>query len=307
MTKSIRKAKGFTLVELLVVIGIIALLISILLPSLNAARESANTLKCASNLRQLTTALVMYANDNKGKFPPARNTIADVLDGTTQNNWFDAGRIGKYIPKSIVIGSNANTDNRRIAGQIMTCPTYYNKLNAVRCYAMNIWAASSVDSSSVNPISGDHPYGRFFDMKAKNSSQQLLMTETFAINPVSGTKVPYGDGNYANPTAGSYILSGPSASWVAQQWGAGPNVWSKSSPGGPTDAKTNVAWFVHRKASTKAGATGTNELNTPYGRVNMAFLDGHVSLVNHTDVADFVNNKSTMQVLWSPKDRELQK
>jgi prepilin-type N-terminal cleavage/methylation domain-containing protein len=61
------RREGFTLIELLVVIAIIAILMAILIPTLNRARELGKRATCLSNLKQLTLAWIMYADDNEGR------------------------------------------------------------------------------------------------------------------------------------------------------------------------------------------------------------------------------------------------
>jgi len=89
-------AAAFTLVELLVVIGIIAILISILLPTLGRARESAATAQCLSNLRQIGQGMYMYANEAKGAIIPAW-VRKNPAGGRGEETWATLLCAAKYV------------------------------------------------------------------------------------------------------------------------------------------------------------------------------------------------------------------
>ncbi|MGQ9731654.1 MAG: type II secretion system protein, partial [Candidatus Zipacnadales bacterium] len=80
-----RRNQGFTLIELMIVIAIIAILAAILFPVFNSARRKSLQASCVSNLRQLTTAMKMYAQDSDDRFPyalyadPQRSAWGDVI------------------------------------------------------------------------------------------------------------------------------------------------------------------------------------------------------------------------------------
>ena len=131
---------GFTLVELLVVIGIIAVLIGIILPVLGGARRAAETAQCLSNLRQIGQAFNIYAAENKQYVIPGHIRQQPSFGGRGEETWFTMLVAKGYIKGADQIDYNPPTPDENLPGDnawgtdtsagntVFRCPTGTDKL-----------------------------------------------------------------------------------------------------------------------------------------------------------------------------------
>lgn len=303
--------RAFTLIELLVVIAIIALLIGILLPALGKARDSARDVLCKTNERQLVTALMVYATDFNGKFPPI--LAGGIVDPETNKRnmiWYDETRIGKYLPQ--MNDSNllpGNAENNTVGGGVMQCP---NHQSAGRSYSMNFWAASagswrnrSSGGVEVFPpgsnavVANENLLGRGFDTNVDFPTKMLLMGEAWGTFPSEDTSKPrvwFANGQIGYiGTPGLRFGGGNGLGGFAFP---NLNFTSLAPESGGVFPKSYLPYYRHPRR--------TNEFSALKGGTNIGFADGHVEQFTFSKLVNASTGKSTKAVLWSPLDFDME-
>jgi prepilin-type processing-associated H-X9-DG protein/prepilin-type N-terminal cleavage/methylation domain-containing protein len=261
---------GFTLVELLVSMGIIATLMGMLMPAFGRARAQANLISCMSRERQLLQALSAYAAMSRGRYPP--NTVSP----SPGCFWNDSALLG--IKSDTLYSTDTPGTN---VGTIFTCPM---DQFSVRTYAMNVWASSFVFIAPL-PTSIRSTWaksGSFWNQGVRRAPSMILLTETWSSALEQ-------NGIYK---CGNCI--GESAVDPAARFGANGGVSPALNEGPWGTANSEVSFALHRIPSNKGGTQ-------PSGRVNIGFADGHVATEAQTDLVNPAG-QLTGVAYWSPLD-----
>ncbi|MBN2713351.1 MAG: prepilin-type N-terminal cleavage/methylation domain-containing protein [Planctomycetes bacterium] len=165
MVKRAFYRKAFTLVELLVVIGIITVLAALLLPALRNAMDSARKVDCMSRMKQIHMGFSYYLDDNNGYFPPSYYKFSTItFAGYTRTDswvpWYSKVFVGNYIGNSTICSSSFPTWQQKVTSKLLACPTYKKpKWDGIGYsgfgdfgFGYNQWAYKNYSTGKVTPI-----------------------------------------------------------------------------------------------------------------------------------------------------------
>ena len=293
------KSTAFTLVELLVVITIIGILISLLLPAVQAAREAARRMQCQNNLKQVGLALLNYETAN-GMFPPGGLTPTyywayghswwvRILPYVEQNNIFDS--FDQANAYSGWLGTGGDAHNRRFAAA--TCSFHSCTAPPARFLRWFCLASPTSQSATYAGISGatDHPTA--IDMNAAGVTGRLSW---------GGVLMEFRGVHMAEITDGTSntMMVGEQSDWLSGQQPAGCRWDCRADCGngfamGPCSWSADTRAFnlvcvyhpINEKSAGAYGVPGNCGPNTPIqsvhpGGAHCLFADGSVQFLSET-------------------------
>ena len=191
--------KSFTLIELLLVIAIIAILAGMLLPALNHARERARSTNCQSNHKQISLALIFYADENDGQYPSAY----DKNYGSNRKEWNKRLYTDKYVTpkKSLICPANSYS-----AAKTSLDDVYYSGIGLRTVYENSpgvFWSSNSKYIINQKSITNPSEYVVLGDTRINSSSpngfyiltNNTNKTQTLALRHQKNLNVAFLDGH----------------------------------------------------------------------------------------------------------------
>lgn len=298
--------RAFTLVELLVVIGIIALLISILLPALNRARRAASSIACASNIRSILQGMQMYVAENQGYFPGGANSSGAFLlapgAGYNNNNcpfvtqiWDWQAPIARFMQQTFEEGGTLTERQTRFV-QLMEFPGFRCPDNEILAppfgagtwptVTLNSYVTAMVFHMKPNPNPPVHggdgrqiartdwnpPPGYIPKItKIGDASRKIYIADGARF---STTSQPPDYSHSYNGTQGGIYSDQGAFTRFTRSWDRG------LAPGNTGTGTFDARLYAHRHGSLKPFAAPDSM------RLNVGFFDGHVESMGDLQAAN---------------------
>jgi prepilin-type N-terminal cleavage/methylation domain-containing protein/prepilin-type processing-associated H-X9-DG protein len=269
-----RKRGAFTLVELLVVIGIISVLIGILLPALSGARASARSVASLSNLRQLGIALTSYRNENRGYYPRHSSLSTEV----PRTRWADD--IYPYMKATeVYLSPQLDADER----DRMTVPFAHtvDQTTGAAVPGLTVyWGGYGYNFQYLGNSRGPGGVAAFH----ANSSRIKAPSQTIAVADTHGSK----NGTGAWTTQGQYVVDPPLMS---------VNLGSRGSRRASAEPGPGNYGYTGGNDGDPAHRSTPAERNK--GKVNVLFCDGHGEPLKLKELDDFNGDGQVDNGYWN--------